>query len=229
MNAADVQMRLKTENTELEPAIAMHGNTSIFYLATKRLLDMMGALLGIVLLSPLLLGVAIAVRATSRGNAIYRQTRVGKGGREFQIYKFRTMVEDAEDYGKYLTSNQIAYYQTNRKLEEDPRVTRVGQTLRRTSADELPQLLNVLLGNMSLVGPRPMLKEEIEQYGNSFALYKQMRPGITGLWQVTKRHSTRMSSRAVVDCKYFQERSLKKDFLILVRTAMVVLNQDGAC
>lgn len=228
MNAADVRGHLKTEDAVLDPFVVVRSNTSIFYLAAKRLLDIIGALFGIILLSPLLLGLAVTVKATSNGPAIYRQTRVGKGGREFQIYKFRTMVEDAEDYGKYLTSGQIAYYQTNRKLEKDPRVTRVGQTLRRTSADELPQLLNVLLGDMSFVGPRPMLKEEIKQYGRSFAFYTQVRPGITGLWQVTKRHSTRMSSRAEVDYEYFQGRSLKTDSLILLRTVAVVLHQDGA-
>lgn len=228
MNAADVRIRLKTEDAVLEPLAASPGNSPAFYLAAKRLLDIVGAALGIVLLSPLLLGLAIAVRATSKGSAIYRQARVGRDGRTFQIYKFRTMVEDADNLRRHLTERQVREFGRMHKLEGDPRVTPFGAMLRRTSMDELPQLFNILCGQMSLVGPRPVVREELKNYEGHLHAYYAVKPGLTGMWQVNGRSDTTYAERVALDEAYYRNRSLRMDLQILFKTVRVVYSRKGA-
>ena len=137
------------------------------------------------------------------------------------------MVSDADNWRKYLTDKEIRHYQVKRKLDNDPRVTRVGKFLRKTSLDELPQLVNVFKGNMSLVGPRPMLPEEVLQYGNEYHRYITLRPGITGVWQIQSRHSTQMNERALKDREYYDHVSLTGDFQILFRTLNGLVLSSG--
>ncbi len=192
----------------------------------KRLVDLLAACCGLVLLSPLLLLVAIAVKVTSSGPVIFRQTRVGLDGKEFTVFKFRTMFEDAEA--------RLAGLQAHNendgllfKIRDDPRVTPLGRLLRRSSVDELPQLLNVALGSMSLVGPRP-LAVDAGDFQGSVRRRLLVRPGITGLWQVSGRSDCAWSDAVRLDLYYVENWSLALDLQILARTVPVLLRRSGA-
>ena len=187
-----------------------------FLLALKRAFDFLAAAFLLALALPLLLGAALAVKLDSRGPVFFRQERIGRGGRPFTMWKFRSMVVGAVNQGAgYLV------------VRDDPRITAVGKWLRRFSLDELPQLLNVLLGEMSLVGPRPSLPYQVEQYDSFQRQRLQMRPGITGLAQVTGRNELSWPERIRLDVWYVQHWSLLLDLRILGRTAGVVLGQAG--
>jgi lipopolysaccharide/colanic/teichoic acid biosynthesis glycosyltransferase len=202
----------------------------------KRLFDLVVASLAMLLLAPLLLAVAVLVRATSPGGALFRQTRVGRNGRPFVLYKFRTMYVGCPDdiHREYVrkllvedqppTGGREGLY----KLERDPRITRIGGLLRRTSIDELPQLLNVIRGDMSLVGPRPALSYEAEMFGPTHARRFLVPPGLTGLWQVSGRNSLTMREGLVLDLEYVDRQSFVFDLKILLRTVPAVLSTSGA-
>ncbi len=196
----------------------------------KRCFDAVVAAFLIALLAPLFLGVALAVKLHDGGPVLFRQTRLGRGGRHFRIAKFRTMVIDAE--ARLLVDPELfaRYVRNDFKLDlvEDVRVNRLGRFLRASSLDELPQLLNVLRGDMSLVGPRPVVPEEIGGYGHLAYSYLGVRPGITGMWQVPGRSHVRFPERAELDRRYYEGRSLILDLKILLRTPVVVLRADGA-
>lgn len=174
---------------------------------------------------------SILIMLDSRGGPLYSQTRIGKGGRRFKAHKFRTMVMNADQIlQRYLDESPElkAEWLATHKLKHDPRVTRVGAILRKLSLDELPQFWNVLVGEMSLIGPRPIVDAEIERYGKCFELYKQARPGLTGLWQVSGRSDTSYQRRVELDEYYLLNRSLKMDILILFKTVYVVVGRKGA-
>ncbi len=195
--------------------------------ATKRAFDVLAAGVGIVLISPLLLGVALAVRLDSPGPILFRQERVGLHGRRFTMLKFRSMVPDAERIKSALSSDSgdanVLF-----KMKDDPRITRVGRFIRRTSIDELPQLINVLRGDMSLVGPRPHLPHEVEQYEDYVHRRFQVQPGITGLWQVSGRSDLSWEDAVRLDLYYVENWSLLGDIVILGRTVRAVTAADGA-
>ena len=197
-------------------------------LVLKRLLDVVGSAFGLALLSPLFLIVALAVRLSSRGPAIFVQKRCGLGGRVFRFYKFRSMVPDAEKRKAelvHLNEMQGPAF----KMRRDPRVTKVGAILRKTSIDELPQLWNVLKGDMSLVGPRPPTIDEVELYTHRQAQRLSVMPGITGLWQVSGRNNVREFERWIdLDLEYARRQSLSLDVQILLKTIVVVLLAKGA-
>ena len=197
----------------------------------KRLLDIVLASSAIVLLAPLLTLCFLACLFTSPGPAIFRHRRVGLGGKRFACFKFRTMVHDAQDcLSDYLASNPEAKkeWEATHKLQFDPRVTSIGSILRKTSLDELPQLFNVLMGDMSIVGPRPVTEEELLKYSNSAGAYLSCRPGITGLWQVSGRSGTTYSKRVACDSYYAANWSMSLDLKILLVTLPVLLNADNA-
>ncbi len=201
------------------------------YRVVKRGLD----LLLIALCAPavllLIATIALAIRATSPGPIFFSHRRIRGHGRFFSMWKFRTMcVNSAEVLEDYLAANPDARaeWRKDHKLKEDPRVTRVGEFLRRTSLDELPQIWNVALGNMSLVGPRPIVAAEVEKYGPYFADYCLVKPGVTGLWQVSGRSRVSYPERVQLDRRYAHEWSLSIDARILCRTLSSVANQDGA-
>ena len=197
----------------------------------KRALDIIGVGVGLVLLAPFFLIVALMVRADG-GPAFFAHQRVGRGGKLFGCLKFRSMVIDSQARLEALLANDPAAraeWEATRKLKNDPRITRIGRFLRSTSLDELPQLINVLLGEMSLVGPRPVQEAEIDRYyGASAAHYMAVRPGITGLWQVSGRSETSYESRVALDVSYVSRPSLLADLSILLRTPVAVLSRRGA-
>ncbi len=197
----------------------------------KRTLDLFGAVVGGLFISPFLLALVLLIKLDSPGPAIYGQQRLGTGNRSFHCLKFRTMRLDAEQaLDKYLHGNPDlrAEWENNHKLQADPRVTRIGHFLRATSLDELPQLWNVLRGEMSLVGPRPIVDAEVVKYGNVYELYKRVTPGISGFWQVSGRSDTSYEERVSLDAYYVRNWSVWLDLVILARTVSSVLFRRGA-
>lgn len=209
------------------PALERSATPSTFLGALlKRLLDLFGAIVGLVFLSPVLLLIAVAIRFDDRGPALFRQDRVGQHGRLFRIVKFRTMTVDADRLRDQLRAqNEVdgAAF----KLTDDPRVTRVGRVLRRFSMDELPQLWNVLLGQMSLVGPRPHPRDDVERYSDWHFQRLNAKPGMTGLWQVSGRRDSSFDRWVEQDIEYIQSWSLWLDIVILFRTVGVVVSGTG--
>ncbi|MEJ2601295.1 MAG: sugar transferase [Anaerolineales bacterium] len=196
-----------------------------------RIFDLFLIISSLPILIPLILLIMIAIKLDSKGNVFYRQTRIGKGERKFDVIKFRTMVENADEVlGKFLDENpkMLDEWNADHKLKDDPRITQVGKLLRKTSLDELPQLWNVVKGEMSLVGPRPIVKEEIKRYENRFKYYVQVPPGITGLWQVSGRNDIKYKYRVSLDEYYVRNRSIWMNLHILVRTVSAVILRQGA-
>lgn len=199
--------------------------------APKRVIDIAVALSGIILLAPLLLLCLLAILLTSSGPVLFSHRRVGFNGKHFGCLKFRTMATDApERLHKLLESDPdaAAEWAVNRKLRHDPRVTAIGDILRRTSLDELPQLFNVLKGDMSLVGPRPVTDEELVRYSDSVSAYLACRPGITGLWQVSGRSKTTYAKRVACDAFYAHHWSMALDAKIIIVTIPSLLLEDTA-
>jgi len=199
-------------------------------LVLKRILDIVLASTLLVVAAPLMAVIALAVRVGTRGPVIYGQRRLGRHGRSFKCYKFRSMYVDAERRLKEDPELYAEYVRNDFKLPDgsDPRITRLGRTLRRTSLDELPQLWNVLLGDMSLVGPRPIVPDEIRHYESEGPLLLLLKPGITGLWQVSGRSNVGYPERSVVELEYVESWNLARDVGILLRTVPAVLLQRGA-
>ena len=198
---------------------------------TKRGIDLFLALLSSAAFSPVALLIAALIKLDSRGPVIYKQKRVGRRGKLFYVWKFRTMVQNADEIlQNYLERHPEMQeeWETTQKLKKDPRVTRVGRVLRKFSLDELPQLVNVLRGEMSLVGPRPCMPQQIDLYSHVFELYKRVRPGITGLWQVSGRNNTTYEERVRLDEYYVRNWSIWLDIYILAKTVWVVLKREGA-
>jgi exopolysaccharide biosynthesis polyprenyl glycosylphosphotransferase len=193
----------------------------------KRLLDIVGSVLGLIVLSPFLLATILWIKKESRGGAFFKQVRIGRDGKPFLCWKFRTMVHDAESRRaelEHLSEGPGLLF----KLKEDPRITKAGRALRRYSLDELPQLYNVLRGEMSLVGPRPALPNEVEQYDDWVRNRLRVKPGMTGLWQVSGRTETTFSDYVRYDLFYIQNWSLSLDVWILWRTFRAVVSGEGA-
>ncbi|MCC6274202.1 MAG: sugar transferase [Deltaproteobacteria bacterium] len=189
------------------------------------------ALLIFPLVLPILAILILLIKLDSKGPAIFKSERIGKSGRRFAIYKLRTMCLNAEEKLQEILSSDAALrkeWVTDHKLRNDPRITRVGRIIRALSLDEIPQIFNVLKGDMSFVGPRPIVEAEIVKYGKDFRNYTQMRPGITGLWQVNGRNDTSYDSRVAFDKKYVKEVTLAQDLLILLKTVPVALSKKGA-
>lgn len=198
-------------------------------LVIKRIFDIALATAGLVLLSPLFVVLTLLVRLTSRGPAIFKQERVGFGGHHFSMFKFRSMVHDAEAMRASLSEQSL--YKDDRlfKLEDDPRITPVGRFLRRTSMDELPQLWNVIRGQMSLVGPRPPLPREVAKYEAHHYMRFDMKPGVTGPWQVGGRNAIREFEEVIrLETEYMRTWSIWRDMEILFRTIPTVLRMTGA-
>lgn len=197
----------------------------------KRAVDLVGALLLTVLAAPLLLAIAALIKLDSTGGVFYRQDRMGREGRCFSVLKFRTMLMNADEVLADVLSQDAALrqeYEEFHKIQDDPRVTRVGRVLRRYSLDELPQLLNVIRGEMSLVGPRAYMPKELPKMNNLARIVLQTPPGITGLWQVSGRNALSFERRVDLDVHYFKNWSLWLDLYLLIRTVPVVMSGEGA-
>ncbi|WP_119680980.1 sugar transferase [Indioceanicola profundi] len=219
-----------TWQTAVDPAELSGPYTAGARRATKRTFDFVAALLLVVLLAPALLLIAMIIRLGG-GPILIRHQRIGAGGKPFPCLKFRTMCVDADKVlADHLRDNPEAReeWEATFKLRNDPRVTRVGRILRKTSLDELPQLFNVLAGDMSLVGPRPITVKEIPMYGDAYTQYASCTPGLTGLWQISGRSDVGYRERVMLDKRYAENWSLMLDLQILAKTPRVVLFGDGA-
>jgi exopolysaccharide production protein ExoY len=204
---------------------------SRFQKGLKRLVDVAGALTFFTLGLPLFIAIALGVWISSPGPIFYSQLRVGRKGKLFRFYKFRSMLIDSDEVlTSFLDSDAQARqkWDTHQKIENDPRVTPFGQFIRRTSLDELPQFWNVLQGDMSLVGPRPCIAHQEKFYGNYWGIYCAMKPGLTGLWQVSGRNRLSYGQRVSLDARYVQQWSLWLDFRILLKTVKAVVSGDGS-
>ncbi|WP_174292227.1 sugar transferase [Sphingomonas bacterium] len=192
--------------------------------------DIVLALIALVFLLPMLVAIALLIMLANPGPPFFAQTRIGRGGRSFRCYKFRTMAVDAERRLQEHLRDEPMWreWATNHKLRRDPRVVGVGNLLRRASLDELPQLLNVLRGDMSLVGPRPISAAEVGRYGRYFATYCRVQPGLTGLWQVSGRNLLPYRRRVALDITYVRSRSLLLDWRILLVTVPSMVLRRGA-
>ncbi|MEY2302265.1 sugar transferase [Bacillus tropicus] len=198
------------------------------YLIIKRFMDIIGSLVGLILLAPILIIIAIMIKIEDpKGPIVFKQIRVGKNGEEFYMYKFRSMVVDAEEKLKNLL-NQNEVSGAMFKMKEDPRVTNIGRFIRKTSIDELPQLINVLKGDMSLVGPRPPLLREVKEYTTYDKQRLMVTPGCTGLWQVSGRSNLSFEQMVELDLYYIIHRNLVFDVKILLKTVKVLLGSKDA-
>ena len=197
----------------------------------KRMLDILLVLLSLPLLLPLILGLAVALKLRDPGPLLYGHRRVGFQGREFRCWKFRTMVTNGDEVlERHLAENPDAarMWQEQRKLVDDPRVTKIGAVMRKLSLDELPQLLNVLSGEMSLVGPRPVVADELQRYASSARYYLAVRPGLSGLWQISGRSDTSYAERVRLDRFYVSNWNLWQDLRIIFVTIPAVAMSRGA-
>ena len=199
-----------------------------FYLFVKRVTDILGALIGLILLSPIFLIVAIAIKLDSKGPIIFGHTRKGLGGKDIKVYKFRTMYENSKEIFDNFTEEQKQEFYKNFKLDNDPRITKIGNFLRRSSIDELPQLINILNGSMSIVGPRPIVEKEIALYGEYAPKLFSVVPGLTGYWQANGRSDTPYQERIKMDMYYIDNRSLGLDLKIIFKTFSSVIKGEGA-
>jgi lipopolysaccharide/colanic/teichoic acid biosynthesis glycosyltransferase len=219
------------EETQRTVMTRNFGNDSTSYLFFKRALDLFGAVVGLVLSSPLFLVISLLyLFGDNKGPIFFKQKRIGQYGEAFYIYKFRSMIVDAE---KLLKSNKTLYKKyldNNYKLEpeEDPRITKIGRLLRKTSLDELPQFINVLKGEMSLVGPRPVVSEELKEYGEKKDLFLSAKPGLTGYWAACGRSDIEYPERCNVELFYVRNKSMMLDLKIIIKTVVSVITKKGA-
>lgn len=214
------------------PPLPLQEPIPVRHLPLKRICDILFSLTALIFSLPLTIPILMVTRLSSPGPAIYGQLRIGRGGKPFKCYKFRTMYADAEERLQFILKNDSTLRQewlTTRKLKNDPRVTRIGNFLRKTSLDEIPQFLNVLKGDMSVVGPRPVVSEEITtHYGPKAHKILTVRPGITGIWQVSGRNDTSYAERVALDEYYVDHRTLWVDFKLFSKTIPVLLTRRGA-
>lgn len=198
------------------------------YLVSKRAFDFFSSLVAIIVFLPVFVVIIIAIKLESKGPAVFGHKRLGQDGKVMKVYKFRSMVQNADEVMKNFTKEQKEEFAKNFKLENDPRITKVGDFLRKTSLDELPQLFNILIGNMTVVGPRPIVEKEIEKYGIYGDKLLSVKPGLTGLWQSSGRSDTTYEERVELDMEYIDNRSFWGDIKIILMTVVVVLRKEGA-
>ena len=200
----------------------------MLYKLIKRLFDFCAALIGSIITLPFFIIIAIAIKLDSKGPVFFIHHRVGKNGKALPILKFRTMIVGAENMIKDFTPEQKKEWETNFKLEHDPRVTKIGHFLRKTSIDELPQLYNILAGQLSVVGPRPVTKEEIEKYGKNKDKILSVTPGLTGWWACNGRSNIDYQERMELELYYVDHASLLLDLKIILKTVKITLSHEGA-
>lgn len=201
--------------------------SNILYEVIKRIIDIVASFTGLILLSPLILIVSMLIKLESKGEVIFKQKRVGLNGKEFYMYKFRSMVINAEELKEQLESqNEMSGPMF--KIKDDPRITNVGKFIRKTSIDELPQLINVIKGDMSLVGPRPSLPKEVKKFEQWMMERLEVKPGLTCIWQISGRNNIDFEDWMKLDIKYVRERSFKLDIKLILKTVLVLLGDKNA-
>ena len=226
MDNINLDSNMEMGNLENRIAINKKENKTV-YNFIKRTIDVLGSLCGLILLSPLLLVIGILIRSDSKGPIIFAQKRVGLKGKEFKMYKFRSMVVNAEELKDKLKENNEMSGPMF-KMKDDPRITKIGKFIRKTSIDELPQLINVLKGDMSLVGPRPSLPKEVKEFEPWMIRRLEVKPGLTCYWQVMGRNSIDFEDWMKLDIKYVNERSLWLDIKLIFKTFFVLFGDKNA-
>lgn len=198
------------------------------YIKIKRVIDVILASIALILLSPLFAIIAIAIKIDSKGSVFFAHKRIGKNGKIIKLYKFRSMVINAEELIKSFTLEQMKEYKENYKLTNDPRITKVGKFLRKTSLDELPQLINIINGDLSIIGPRPVIADELEKYGTNKDKFLSVTPGLTGYWAANGRSNTTYEQRMEMELYYIDNLSFKMDVKVFFKTILSVLKKEGA-
>lgn len=198
------------------------------YLFFKRMFDIVVSVIASLLAFPIFLVIALAIKLEDHGPVFYKHKRVGKNGKTIYLYKFRSMVVDSEAKMKEFTKEQQEEFQKFYKLTDDPRITKIGKNLRKTSLDELPQLLNILKGDMSIIGPRPVVEKELNKFGNGQELLLSVKPGLTGLWACSGRSDTTYEERVKKELYYAENYSMKLDLLCFFKTCLSVVKGTGA-
>ena len=198
------------------------------YINIKRVIDVILESVALILLSPLFAIIAIAIKIDSKGPVFFAHKRIGKNGKIIKLYKFRSMVINAEELIKSFTPEQMREYKENYKLTNDPRITKVGKFLRKTSLDELPQLINIINGDLSIIGPRPVVADELEKYGVNKDKFLSVTPGLTGYWAANGRSNTTYEQRMEMELYYIDNLSLKMDIKVFFKTILSVLKKEGA-
>lgn len=227
-----INMQISNEEANMAAIYNNIENTKIdkkkIYKAIKRTMDILISSIASILLIPFFIIIYILIKIDSKGSVFFKHTRIGKNGKIIKIYKFRTMKENAEEMIKNFTPEQMKEWKENYKLSNDPRVTRIGKVLRKTSLDELPQIFNILKGELSIVGPRPVIEEELEKYGNNKEKFLSVTPGLTGNWAANGRSCTSYEDRMKLELYYVDNISLRLDVKIFVKTFFKVLKKEGA-
>ena len=198
------------------------------YIKIKRVIDVILASVALIFLSPLFAIIAIAIKIDSKGPVFFAHKRIGKNGKIIKLYKFRSMVINAEELIKSFTPEQMREYKENYKLTNDSRITKVGKFLRKTSLDELPQLINIINGDLSIIGPRPVVADELEKYGVNKDKFLSVTPGLTGYWAANGRSNTTYEQRMEMELYYIDNLSLKMDIKVFFKTILSVLKKEGA-
>lgn len=198
------------------------------YKVVKRIMDVALSSIALVVLSPVFAIIAAAIKLESKGPVFFKHTRIGKDGKIIKIYKFRSMVENAEDLIQKFTPEQMKEYKENYKLTDDPRITKVGKFLRKTSLDELPQLINIIKGELSIIGPRPVVQDELEKYGPNTQKFLSVTPGLTGYWAANGRSCTSYEERMKMELFYVDNLSFKMDVKVFFKTFEAVIKREGA-
>ena len=214
------------ENTEVSNENILKRQSPYRYI--KRFMDVILATIALVVLSPIFLIIAIAIKIESKGPVFFKHTRIGKNGKIIKLYKFRSMVINAEELIKSFTPEQMKEYKENYKLTNDPRITKIGKFLRKTSLDELPQLLNIIKGDLSIIGPRPVVTDELEKYGANTEKFLSVTPGLTGYWAANGRSCTTYEQRMQMELYYIDNLSLKMDVKVFFKTIEAVIKREGA-
>lgn len=223
MNEAELVGLLVDENT-----MEIKRRKREKYLVIKRGLDIIISFLALILLAPIFLLISLLIKIDSPGKVFFKHKRIGKDGKYIYLYKFRTMYKNADEMKKKFTKEQIEEYERDFKLKNDPRVTKIGKFLRKTSLDELPQLLNILKGDMALIGPRPVVEKEIEKYGMLKNIFLSVTPGLTGYWACNGRSCTNYDERIKLELFYVYNYSFKLDLKIFFKTIKSVITKEGA-
>ena len=221
------QEAILSRDIVIVPKIAKKAS-KINYINVKRIFDLVISTIGLIVLSPIFLILAIIVKLDSKGPVFFAHTRYGKNGKKFKMYKFRTMYENAQDMINDITPEQMKEWKENFKLQDDPRITKVGKFLRKTSLDELPQIVNIMKGDLSIIGPRPVIEEELKKYGENKEKFLSVTPGLTGYWQANGRSSTTYEQRMEMELYYIDHISPKLDFKIFFKTIESVIKKEGA-
>lgn len=223
MNGVSVELQHENEITQVK-------KSDITYRFVKRTFDILISGLSLIILSPIFLLIALLIKIDSKGKVFYKHKRIGKNGETIYLYKFRSMYSDSKERLEELLKDPKIRkeWEENYKLDNDPRITKIGNILRKTSLDELPQLLNILNGDMSIVGPRPVIEDELEKYGFYKQKFLSVTPGLTGWWACNGRSCTSYEDRMKLELYYVNNRSILLDIKCIIKTAISVIKRDGA-